>query len=304
MNFYVSQAGAVSGKFPSPAASSGVVFVTELNTKATGNPTYSVLLGGSGGDTGNGIQVDALGNIIVAGTSQSANFPLTPGAFKTALSGSLIGDPFVSKLNPGRHALRHLLYSSYFGGSGNTIASTNYTDQGFGVALDTTGNAYLTGQTFSSSDFPLTTGAFETAFPGGALSAGFVPKLTLIPTVGFAVGSTACSSTAAAPPCSVAFGNQLINTPSAAQNVILTNNTSAAVPVTLPVTVSGANSADFAAAPGIAGSTPACTASLAAGASCAIRVVFTPTTSAARWRVFRLPIHSRRFHKRRGGPVV
>jgi hypothetical protein len=280
MNFYVSQAGAVSGKFPSPAASSGVVFVTELNTKATGNPTYSVLLGGSGGDTGNGIQVDALGNIIVAGTSQSANFPLTPGAFKTALSGSLIGDPFVSKLNPGGNGAADLLYSSYFGGSGNTIASTNYTDQGFGVALDTTGNAYLTGQTFSSSDFPLTTGAFETAFPGGALSAGFVSKLTLIPTVGFAVGSTACSSTAAAPPCSVAFGNQLINTPSAAQNVILTNNTSAAVPVTLPVTVSGANSADFAAAPGIAGSTPACTASLAAGASCAIRVVFTPTTSA------------------------
>jgi hypothetical protein len=276
------QTGTTPGKFPSPPATSGVVYITELNTKATGNPPYSTLLGGTGGDTGNGIQVDSLGNIIVAGTSSSTNFPVTLGAFKTALSGSpLRGDAFISKLNPGGNSSADLLYSSYFGGSGNTVASTNYTDQGFGVAVDTTGNAYLTGQTFSASDFPLTTGAFETSFPGGALSAGFVSKLTLIPTVGFAVGSTACSSTAAATACPIGFNTQLINTASASQNVILTNNTSVAVPITLPVTVSGANASDFAAAPAVAGSTAACTASLAAGASCAIGVVFTPTTSAA-----------------------
>lgn len=279
-NFTTTQASGAAGTFPSPASVNGVAFVTKLNTTVNGGPSYSVLLGGTTGDIGNSIQVDGLGNVIVIGTSQSANFPVTPGAFKTALSGSLIGDPFVSKLNPGGNGTADLLYSSYFGGSGATVGSTNFTDQGYGIAVDTLGNAYVTGQTFST-DLPVSAGAFETSLPGGALSAAFVSKLSLIPTVGLAVGSTACSSTAAAPPCSVAFGNQLINTPSAAQNVILTNNTSAAVPVTLPVTVTGANSTDFAAAPGIAGSTPACTASLAPGASCAIQVVFTPTTGAS-----------------------
>jgi hypothetical protein len=279
-NFTTTETQSTPGKFPSPASVSGVAFITKLNTTVNGAPPYSVLLGGTVGDTGNSVRVDALGNVIVTGTSQSSNFPVTPGAYKIALSGSSIGDPFVSKINPGGNGAADLLYSSYFGGSGTTVSSTNYTDQGYGVALDTLGNVYLTGQTYSS-DFPVSTGSFQTTLPGGALSAAFVSKLSLIPTVGFSVGSTACASTAAASPCPVGFGNQLIHTASLSQSVILTNNTSAAVPVPLPVTVSGTNSTDFVATPAISGSTPACTASLAAGASCAIGVVFTPSTSAA-----------------------
>src|SRR5262249_17370647 len=58
---------------------------------------YSTYLGGTGSDSGSGIAVDAAGNAYVTGTTGSANFPTTPGAFQTALRG---GDAFVTKLNP------------------------------------------------------------------------------------------------------------------------------------------------------------------------------------------------------------
>jgi len=127
------------------------IFVTKLN--AAGSAVlYSTYLGGSDLDYGAGIAVDASGNAYITGQTASLNFPTTPGAFRTAFGGGR--DAFVSKLNAAGSAL---LYSTYLGGS-------DY-DEGDGIAVDASGNAYVTGDTFSS-DFSTTPGAFQTTFGG------------------------------------------------------------------------------------------------------------------------------------------
>ena len=77
---------------------------------------YSTYLGGSGGDLGSGIAVDASGNAYVTGFTASSDFPTTPGVFQTNFPGGEF-DAFVSKLNAAGSAL---LYSTYLGGTGET----------------------------------------------------------------------------------------------------------------------------------------------------------------------------------------
>jgi len=116
--------------------------VTKLN--ATGSALlYSTYLGGSGSDFGNGIAVDSTGNAYVTGGTSSSNFP-TIAAFQAtcASCGSGQENAFVTKLNATGSAL---LYSTYLGGTGG--------DFGSGIAVDTVGNAYVTGGA-SSSNFP------------------------------------------------------------------------------------------------------------------------------------------------------
>ena len=139
-------------------------FVTKLN--ATGTALiYSTYLGGSGsgvnGDDGTGIAVDGSGNAYVTGFSESTNFPTTAGAFQTSYGGGY--DAFVTKLNATGTAL---IYSTYLGGS--------TTDVGQGIAVDGSGNAYVTGTT-SSTNFPTTAGAYQTSYGGN--SNAFVTKL-------------------------------------------------------------------------------------------------------------------------------
>lgn len=133
---------------------------------------YSTFLGGSGGEGASDIAVDPAGNTYVTGGTASLNFPTTAGAYQTALGGNIKGDAFVVKLNSTGSAL---VYSTYLGGS-------DY-DQGNGIAVDTVGNAYVTGNTTCTisnfhcvNNFPTTPGAFQTTF-GGANSDGFVVKL-------------------------------------------------------------------------------------------------------------------------------
>jgi hypothetical protein len=124
-------------------------FVTELN--ATGTALiYSTYLGGNGGANGNGIALDSSGNAYVTGSAGS-NFPTTPGAFQTCEPGGV----FVTELNPTGTAL---IYSTYLGGSNGQSA-------GFGIAVDDSGNAYVTGFT-TSTDFPTTDGSFQTSLGG------------------------------------------------------------------------------------------------------------------------------------------
>jgi len=275
--FPITQPGA-SGQFPSAASSAGVAFITALNTTANGAPTYSALLGGNSADQGNGIAIDTLGNVIVSGQTQSSNFPITPGAFKTALSGAGQGDAFVTKVNPSVSGTASLLYSTYFGGSG----VTNLPDQSLALALDSLGNAVVAGQTHSLTDFPTSSGAFETSgsLPVGTVQAGFVAKLTLLPVLAFGSPCAFNLSVTPATSCALAFGNQLFNVASAAQTFTLTNNTGSTLTLTIPLpAITGTNASDFAAAPAVSGGTAACTTSLAAGASCAIGVTFTPSTS-------------------------
>jgi len=144
-------------------------FVTELNP--TGSAlVYSTFLGGSGsesygGDQPSAIALDGSGNAYVTGMTYSANFPVTAGAFQAtdpSNSGSVHGATgFVAKLNP---LGTSLAYSTYLGGSGNG-GSVN--DQPTAIAVDSTGRAYVAGATFSSN-FPVTSGAFQTTLSGNA----------------------------------------------------------------------------------------------------------------------------------------
>ena len=106
----------------------------------SGQLVYATCVGGSAQDSGAGIAVDANGNAYLTGTTTSNDFPLV-NPFQSSLNGS--SDAFLSILNPTASAF---LYSTYLGGSS--------TDQGFGVAVDSTGEAFVTGYT-KSTDFPL-----------------------------------------------------------------------------------------------------------------------------------------------------
>ncbi len=142
-----------AGAFQTTANGGGDAFVTKLNATGTAL-VYSTYLGGSRGAEAYGIAVDSSGDAYVTGDTQSSDFPTTAGAFRTSYGGG--GDAFVTKLNPAGTAL---IYSTYLGGSGQ--------DGGIGLALDASGNAFVTGAT-SSANFPTTTGAYQTSAGGAA----------------------------------------------------------------------------------------------------------------------------------------
>lgn len=139
-------------------------FVAKLNTTASGEASlvYSTYLGASVGNKGLSIVADSTGNAYVTGSTKGV-FPTTPNAFQPARPPSCCPfDVFVTKLNPTGSAL---LYSTFLGGSA--------AEEGLGIAVDTLGNAYVTGNT-QSTNFP-TVNAFQTTKRGG--SDVFVAKL-------------------------------------------------------------------------------------------------------------------------------
>ena len=139
------------------------VFVSKLNSGLT-SLLASTFLGGSDIDFGFSLTLDTSGNVYVTGRTRSASFPLTIGAYDTSHNGGDGGDDvFVSKLDSG---LTGLLASTFLGGSD--------TDQGLSLTLDTSENVYVTGYT-GSSNFPTTSGAYDTSLNGN--SDVFVSKL-------------------------------------------------------------------------------------------------------------------------------
>jgi len=139
------------GAFQTTKGGGRDVFVTKLNATGTAL-VYSTYIGGSASDEGYGIAVDGSGNAYVTGYAGSG-YDVTPGAFQTTYRGNL--DVFVTKLNATGTAL---VYSTYIGGSGR--------DEGYAIAVDGNGNAYVTGET-SSTDYDVTPGAFQTTNGGG-----------------------------------------------------------------------------------------------------------------------------------------
>jgi hypothetical protein len=139
-------------------------FVAKLNSTGT-DLIYSTYLGGTSaitdqscfycdsGDGVAGIAVDSAGNAYVAGGTYSTNFPITSNAFQKVnhAAPKLAPTAFVSEINPTGTAL---IYSTFLGGSGALG------DVAYGIALNSSGNAYLNGFT-SSPDFPITANAFQ-----------------------------------------------------------------------------------------------------------------------------------------------
>ena len=141
-------------------------FIAKLNP--TGSElVYSTFLRGTAMDYGNSIAVDSSGCAYVTGVTYSYDFPTTAGAFNSIYNNGyddgmfLYCDAFATKLNPSGNGLE---YSTY-------ISGDNY-DLGYGIAIDTSGCAYITGQT-TSFDFITTPGAFNSEMGCGA----FVMKL-------------------------------------------------------------------------------------------------------------------------------
>jgi hypothetical protein len=120
---------------------------------------YSTYLGGSGSDQPAGIAVDSTGSVYVAGSTDSADFPLaTLGSLPTSTD-----NVFVAKLDPSGS---NLVYADYIGG-GNP-------DFGYAMALDSANNVYVTGST-ASADFPMVN-PFQGTYPGS--SNGFLTKIS------------------------------------------------------------------------------------------------------------------------------
>jgi hypothetical protein len=139
------------------------VFVTVLTGNGDGL-VYSTLIGGGKGDIGEGIALDAAGNVYVAGKTTvdntSFNFPTTSGAYQTTSTdtSSSFSDAFVLKIDPTKSGAASLIYSTLLGGSS--------VDEATAVTVDGAGNAYVTGQTLSN-DFPTTSSAMQPALGGG-----------------------------------------------------------------------------------------------------------------------------------------
>ncbi|HZI17027.1 MAG TPA: SBBP repeat-containing protein [Pyrinomonadaceae bacterium] len=130
-------------------------FVAKLN--ASGSALfYSTYLGGSIFDAAGGIALDSSNNVYLTGRTTSANFPTANAVQPT--QASQFADAFVTKINAAGDAL---VYSTYLGGSGGEAF-----DAGFSIAVDSTGAAYVTGQT-TSTNFP-TVNAIQSTFGGGA----------------------------------------------------------------------------------------------------------------------------------------
>ncbi len=122
-------------------------FVAKLNSTGSALVYSTYLAGGDDGTgQGNAIAVDSSGNAYITGTIGSSDFPTTAGAFQT-VNGHY--DAFVTKLNADGTAL---VYSTYLGGNGY--------DLGDGIAVDSAGNAYITGYA-TSSNFPTTADAVQ-----------------------------------------------------------------------------------------------------------------------------------------------
>jgi uncharacterized protein (TIGR03437 family) len=140
----------------------GDAFVTRLNQTGTAL-LYSSYLGGAHNDEGGGIWVDPSGLIYVVGATDSMDFPVTGNAVQSAFAGDdddieadyrPYGDGFLTIIDP---ASTVPVYSTYYGGTLDDVF--------LGLAPDLNGNIWITGTT-GSSDFKVTSNAFQSSYPG------------------------------------------------------------------------------------------------------------------------------------------
>jgi hypothetical protein len=164
-----------STDFPQPTVKNGFqtalknpssnAFVARIDTTQPAQLVYSTYLGGtangvgsSPGDVGTAIAVPPAGGIAyVTGYTYATDFPLVAPLYST--SNTPFQKAFIARVDTAKKDAASLLFSTYFGGTKVDLGSTEPgADLAFGIALDSTGNAYVAGTT-SSFDFPVTTGA-------------------------------------------------------------------------------------------------------------------------------------------------
>ena len=228
----------------------GDAFVAEFNPAGSGagSLVFFTYLGGSLNDSASGVALDPNRNIYVTGSTVSPDFPTAAAAFQTSFGGGN-DDAFVAKIDGTTHTLD---YSSYLGGTD--------TDNGNGIAVDTSGSAYVAGQT-CSTNFPVSNA--EQVTPGGNCDA-FISKVSILNGIQLN-------------PSALVFPAQSLNTTSAPEAVTLTNGDN---PLTISsITLGGTNPGDFA----ISGtSTCAAGSALNPGVQCTIIATFSPTASGVR----------------------
>jgi len=141
---------------PAPFFPCGDGFVTKLDPSGAAL-IYSTYLGGTGDDYIENLAVDHGGSVYATGTTDSLDYPTTPGAFQTAMpcNFATCGAAFVTRLSASGKALQYSTYLSGTSGSG-----------GFGIAVDRFDNAYVDGTT-NSIDFPVTPSAFQSQLTPG-----------------------------------------------------------------------------------------------------------------------------------------
>ncbi len=119
------------------------VFVTTLSANGQ-SLIYSSYLGGSDDEIGSAIAVDSTGSVYITGQTRSSNFP-TKNPYQAAFGANGFTDAIVAKFNPALTGAASLIYSTYLG--------KNFDEVGNGIAVDSSGNAYVTGET-GSTTFP------------------------------------------------------------------------------------------------------------------------------------------------------
>jgi len=161
----------VNAVAPSYVPDWGDAFVSGFSS--AGKLVFSTVIGGTGTDRGAAITVGSSGMLYVTGTTLSASLPVTAGAVQKGNAGygsSQIGDGWAAKLNPRAASSTGVIVAlTYLGGSSD--------DNVYAIAVDNAENVYLAGSTLST-DFPVTKGAYQTAFSGGSsMGDAFVSKL-------------------------------------------------------------------------------------------------------------------------------
>src|SRR5271157_2927440 len=141
----------------------GDAFVAKLNPQSTtiaGVLVAMTYLGGESDDFATAIKLDASENVYVSGRTLSRYFGMTRGAYQTAYGGGTVaGDGFIVKMNS---TLSSEYYATYFGGSGDDVASK--------IQLDSSGDVFVTGWTQSAGLTPASLGSNS-----AAIQPGFVP---------------------------------------------------------------------------------------------------------------------------------
>src|SRR5579863_133758 len=172
---------AEAGVLIGPLGGASDFFIAKINPAMSGSSSlvYLTFLGGSGDEEGGLIALDAKGDVAITGTTTSTDFPVTDSSKRTTGP----NDVTVSELDP---TGAKLILSTLFGGSG-----AEATQNSGGIALKSSGSIFIVSDT-TSTDLPVTPGAFQTTYGGGA-SDGFLAELMPSTTTGASPTVTYCT---------------------------------------------------------------------------------------------------------------